>query len=135
MKHRTKTSHGYILIYVGFDHPLADCRGYAYEHRLVASEKLGRLIKPREKAHHIDGNRENNLPENIKVVVGNAEHYFEHRDKSSNLRKPNEPNLQIVCKCGCGYIFQKFDKQGRPRKYISGHNMKDGENERRSMVG
>lgn len=29
---------------------------------------------------------------------------------------------KIKCKCGCGKIIDKFDKYGRERKYISGHN-------------
>jgi hypothetical protein len=36
---KSLASNGYILIRVGNDHPLADVRGYAYEHRLVAQEK------------------------------------------------------------------------------------------------
>ncbi len=119
-----KTQHGYVLIRVGVEHPLADCRGYAYEHRVVAEKKIGRPLKKREKVHHIDGNRANNAPDNIKVVNGNYEHYFEHRKKDSNLRRPDEHNYLIDCKCDCGRIFLKYDRQGRPRDYISGHNTK-----------
>jgi hypothetical protein len=35
---KTVTSRGYVLVWVGKDHPLADVRGYAYEHRLVAAQ-------------------------------------------------------------------------------------------------
>lgn len=121
---RSKTAHGYIIVRVGIGHPFADCRGYAYEHRIVASQKIGRLLKPTEKVHHIDGNRQNNLPENLKVVKDNAEHYFEHRDKYCLRRKPCEPNNTISCACGCGLKFKRYDNYGRPRMYISGHNMK-----------
>lgn len=41
---RAVTSHGYVLIRVGAEHHLADVRDYAYEHRLVAAEKLGRRL-------------------------------------------------------------------------------------------
>lgn len=122
---RVKTQHGYILIRVGTKHPLADCRGYAYEHRLVMFKKLGRQLERHEKIHHIDGDRTNNVPDNLMLVFGNAEHYFEHRDKSSNLRKPHEPNLVVECACGCGKVFPRYDEQGRPRKYVSGHNVKE----------
>lgn len=123
---RSITSHGYIVIRVGSK--------YAYEHRIVAEKKLGRPLRPKEKVHHIDENKQNNAPENILVVDGNANHYVHHR-KTTHLRKPNEPNLPVECLCGCGGVFPRYDKTGRPRKYISGHNMKDGENERRKMVG
>jgi hypothetical protein len=43
---------GYVKVYVGTAHHLADGKGYAYEHRLVAEEKLGRLLLPGEIVHH-----------------------------------------------------------------------------------
>ena len=123
---KSVTSHGYIVIRVGLK--------YLYEHRINAEKKIGRSLKRNEIVHHIDGNRTNNHPDNLLVVAGNANHYVYHR-KSTHLRKPSEPNLLVECLCGCSRIFPRYDNAGRPRKYISGHNMKDGENERRSMVG
>jgi len=29
----------------------------------------------------------------------------------------------VECACGCGAAFPKYDKKGRPRRYIPGHNM------------
>lgn len=118
---RTVTPHGYVLIRVGVDHPLADCRGYAYEHRLVASAMLGRTIKPHEQVHHLDGNRRNNSPDNLEVMQSIAHHRVRHR-RHSNRRLPGELNPQINCACGCGATFQKYDGTGRPRRFISGHN-------------
>ena len=37
---------GYKLVFVGKKHHLADVRGYAYEHRLLAEKKLGRNDLP-----------------------------------------------------------------------------------------
>ena len=118
---RSITSHGYVLIRVGKHHHLADVRGYAYEHRLVAEEKLGRRLRPGEIIHHLNDDRTDNRPENIRVVNGNAEHYVYHR-KRQDLRLPGEPNPILKCKCGCGQTFKKFDLSGRPRQYVSGHN-------------
>jgi len=115
------TSNGYVLIKRP-NHPQADCRGYIYEHRLVAEIKFGRSILKSEKIHHIDGNKKNNFPENIEICNGNAEHYLKHRKPNSKLRLPNEKNIMIFCSCGCGIKFEKYDREGRPRKFISGHN-------------
>jgi hypothetical protein len=37
-------------------------------------------------------------------------------------RLPGEPNPIVVCACGCGSRLRKFDKGGRPREFVSGHN-------------
>lgn len=120
---RTIASTGYVLIKVGFDHHLAAVNGYAYEHRLVAEKILGRRLRPGELVHHINGIKTDNRPENIEVCKSIAHHYLRHRKQSSNRRLPDEENKQLDCACGCGERFLKFDKSGRPRKFITGHNM------------
>ncbi len=57
---KTVSSHGYVKILVGIGHHLADSKGYAYEHRLVAEETLGRRLEPEEQVHHINGDRGDN---------------------------------------------------------------------------
>ena len=119
---RVKTSHGYIIIYVGKYHHLADCRGYAYEHRIVAEQKIGRKLKKGEQVHHKDDNRENNNPDNLKVTKSGAHHLFLHRKEGSNKKHPDQNNYKVLCMCGCGESFYKYDSVNRPRDYISGHN-------------
>lgn len=126
---RTITKHGYVLIRVGKEHPLADIRGYAYEHRVIAAQKLGRALKPDEIVHHQDGNTQNNNPDNLKIVLGIVGHRFVHRTKESNKRKPGELNPDVTCACGCGRIFKKFDRSNRPRRFVSGHNMRTENND------
>lgn len=118
---RTQASNGYVLIRVGTGHHLADIRGYAYEHRLVAEQKLGRRLLDGEQVHHINGIKNDNRPENLEVVPSMAHHRVLHR-KTSGRRLPNEPNPLIVCACGCGEEIHKFDDSGRPRQFVSGHN-------------
>lgn len=56
-------------------HPMASKHGaYVAVHRLVMEEKLGRYLKPGEAVDHIDGDRMNNSPENLRLFASNAEH-------------------------------------------------------------
>lgn len=119
---RSIASNGYVLVRVGIDHHLADSRGYAYEHRLVAESKLGRRLLPGEVVHHQDGDKTNNDPSNLEVVDSIAHHAFEHRSVERGLRKPDEPNPIVQCECGCGSSFLRFDEAKRPRRFVSGHN-------------
>lgn len=119
---RSVASNGYMLVRVGYDHPLADVRGYAYEHRVVAESVIGRRLRHGELVHHRNGNRLDNRPENLEVVRGHARHHFHHRKPGSKLRHPDEPNPWRPCECGCGTSIRRFDRGGRPRRFISGHN-------------
>lgn len=118
---RVIASNGYVLLRVGKDHHLADVRGYAYEHRVVAEQKIGRRLRRREVVHHVDGNKLNNVPANLEVLPSTAHHaHFEHGREEN--RAPGERNLRIECACGCGRRLTKYDDWGRPRRFIAGHN-------------
>lgn len=119
---RSVASNGYVLIRVGVGHHLADVRGYAYEHRVVAETKIGRRLRPGEQVHHINGLKSDNRPENIEVVASRSHHAVLHRRTKKNRQLPDEPNPLIQCACGCGRLFRKFDGGKRPRRFISGHN-------------
>lgn len=118
---RTITSHGYVLVKKP-DHPDADTRGYVYEHRLVAEENLGRRLDSDEHVHHKNGDKQDNRWENLEVL-DEEEHRARHRSEDSDReRVPGEDNPEIECACGCGETLRKYDSEGRPREYISGHN-------------
>lgn len=121
---RSRASNGYVLLRVGIGHHLADVRGYAYEHRVVAEVKIGRRLLPGEEVHHVNGIKDDNRAENIEIVT-KPEHALEHRSpKNKNrLRMPGEENPIVCCACGCGSAFSQFDETGRPRTYVSGHNV------------
>lgn len=119
---RVVASNGYVLRRVGRGHHLADVRGYAYEHRLVAEEKIGRRLLPGEQVHHVDHNKKNNDPANLEVEESAAHHRVAHRRRGASLRMPGESNVAVACECGCGDRILRFDSSGRPRRYVTGHN-------------
>lgn len=57
---RIVSSHGYIKVRVGPEHPLADRNGYAYEHLLVWLAAT-RPLDPDEILHHQNGDKTDNL--------------------------------------------------------------------------
>lgn len=115
---RVVASNGYILVYVGKNHHLADVRGYAYEHRVIAEISLGRALQNGEEIHHIDGNKQNNNPENLEVMSSRSDHLKKHHNIPHNKR-PENPIVE--CECGCGATFPMY-LRGVKRRYISGHN-------------
>jgi transposase-like protein len=70
---KIKTGQGYIQVILPADDPFSsmqDKMGYVLEHRLVMARALGRPLTDIETVHHIDGNRENNLIENLQLRIG-----------------------------------------------------------------
>lgn len=78
---------GYVLERVSKDGPygyLAHNRrldtgryAYALQHRVVMHRKLGRPLNPGEVVDHIDGDRQNNDPDNLRTFSSNGVHLRE----------------------------------------------------------
>lgn len=68
---RSVDERGYVRIQLG------GRGGYKYEHRIVMEEKLGRKLRPEEVVHHINGDRQDNRPENL-MLLSDSEHGRHH---------------------------------------------------------
>ena len=78
------TGSGYVRLYMP-EHPQANHAGYVYEHRYVMEQKIGRLVKPEEIVDHIDRNRSNNAPENLRLHATRSEHVKDHYSARDQL--------------------------------------------------
>jgi hypothetical protein len=121
-------SSGYVLVKDTMN-PGLRRDGYSYEHRLVAEKIIGRPLRKGEIVHHKDGNKLNNDPLNLEVLPSIAHHKAIHR-KREGRREPGEENILVLCACGCGARFLKYDDSNRPRRFIfSGHSRRKGNKE------
>ena len=75
----TITSTGYKMLRKRL-HPTADKRGYIMEHRWVMEQHLGRFLDPKEKIHHLNGNRLDNRISNLHLCTSQSEHIKKHRN-------------------------------------------------------
>jgi hypothetical protein len=80
---RIASSHGYVKIRVGRDHPLADPNGYAYEHLLVWIAAGRPAPGAGEILHHRNENKTDNRLSNLQLHTrsGHAVHHNTHRSR------------------------------------------------------
>ena len=65
---------GYVMIYMP-NHPNRDkTTNYIREHRIVVEGYIGRYLLTTEDVHHIDGNKENNVIDNLMVFRSKSSH-------------------------------------------------------------
>lgn len=72
-------SQGYVVL-------CHDRNNKVYEHRKVMEDRLGRPLLPEELVHHIDGNKQNNSPENLELTT-RAEHINIHREDLERAKR------------------------------------------------
>lgn len=77
---------GYIEI-KSKSHPMANCSGYVFEHRLIMEKKLGRYLMPTEVVHHINHKTDDNRIENLMLFPSNVEHKKFHKKERENNKK------------------------------------------------
>lgn len=82
----TEPDKGYVMVRMP-GHPRARRNGYVLEHLLVAEQMSGRALRPAEEVHHINRNRADNRPENLKVFADHTEHWMgEHYEDVARAR-------------------------------------------------
>lgn len=104
--HRDKQGYLYVP---QKDHPHAYSNGYVLEHRLIMEKHLGRYLRyPEEDVHHLNGIRDDNRLENLKLMT-RGEHARltntgrtrsnEFRMKLSTIRKTDVSD-RVCAICG-----------------------------------
>jgi len=86
---------GYVMIRRP-DHHRARQNGYVLQHILVAEKMLGRKLKDNEEVHHINGERDDNRPENLKVYDSHKDHWMtEHYEDVADARDAANSNKDL----------------------------------------
>lgn len=94
--------------------------GYVYEHILVASESLGRALRPNEVVHHLNGLKHDNTKENL-LVLERGQHAKLHAwlDRGAPWSKDRErigensgnSEVEDLRYCVCGRQLQRHDQR------------------------
>lgn len=71
-------SHGRYFV-LSPDHPNAQSNGYILRYRLIMSKTIGRPLTKSEVVHHIDGNKENDHPDNLMLFPSEGAHSKYHK--------------------------------------------------------
>lgn len=74
---RLETTQHYIRTRIYKDDPfysMADCRGYALEHRLVVAKTVNRCLQIWEVVHHKNGITTDNRVENLELLPSQSQH-------------------------------------------------------------
>ena len=102
---KTKRPDGYVMINIGGNNRML-------EHRYVLEQKLGRKLKDNEVAHHINGIKHDNRPENLEVMTL-SNHSIYHGKQRIETKTHN--SYKHISKRDMEILL----KQGKTRKEIT----------------
>lgn len=74
-------------------HPKRNSNNLYPLHRVLMENKLGRSLQPQEVVHHIDGDKNNNDPDNLMIM-----HWSDHSRQHQEEAAP--PPVVLTCFCG-----------------------------------
>lgn len=100
------------------NHPKARQNGCVLEHRLVAEQIIGRILKDEEVVHHIDEDRTNNNLDNLIVFVSQDDHARFHR---TGLMVKNEDNTYYspIVKSNCEKCGEEFNYSENQKRFCT----------------
>ena len=83
---KTKTTYGYVLIKKR-NHLSCDKQGYVRRSHLVMEDFIGRLLKKEEVVHHINGIKDDDRIENLRLFTSDKEHRKFHMEGNQYAKK------------------------------------------------
>lgn len=109
---RTKANgEGYMMLWMPH-HPSCDKRGYILEHRYLMEQKLGRYLNSSEEVDHINGIKDDNRLDNLKLFNSHTEHIKEETRRGKYYKTPSwRKNLSEANKVA--YLKRLRDAFGR----------------------
>lgn len=95
---------GRIAVYVP-GHPHANNRGYVLRYRYNMEQKLGRYLEPNENVHHLNGDCEDDSPENLELMTRGAHTALHNPGAKRKCRVDREKVQQLYFQgLGCRRI-------------------------------
>lgn len=104
--HALVTTTGYVSVYLG--------KGKRQlEHRLVMERILGRPLQRREEVHHINGDRTDNRPDNLRILSPGEHQRFHDFGARQRATRP-----VLICKW-CGAVYTRKPSKVSESSYCS----------------
>jgi hypothetical protein len=127
------TINGYAVRRVP-EHPRADANGYVYEHVLVVEAALGKWLRRTAAMHHVNGDKQDNRPQNLVACENNAYHMLLHlRERARH--ECGHPNWRKCAYCGrydAPSLLYISEKPSRPVYHRSCNAQRERDRRRRT---